>query len=65
MMVLGRKDRETRKKWKGPMRWRKISRALDGDTMVLRCTGVMGDQDEDVVGEFRTTDMRLDCLGEV
>jgi len=47
------------------MRWQKISRALDGDTMVLRCTGVMGDQDEDVVGEFRTTDMRLDCLGEV
>jgi hypothetical protein len=36
-MVPGRKDRETRKKWKGPMRWRKISRALDGDTMVLRC----------------------------
>jgi hypothetical protein len=26
---------------------------------------VMRDRDEDVVGEFRTTDMRLGCLGEV
>jgi hypothetical protein len=25
----------------------------------------VGDRDEDIVGEFRTTDMRLDCLGEV
>jgi hypothetical protein len=25
----------------------------------------MGDRDDDVVGEFRSTDMRLDCLGEV
>lgn len=29
------------------------------------CTVVMRDRDEDVVGEFRTTDMRLGCLGEV